>query len=56
MKLQNSLLLQSARKLNPERTPVWLMRQAGRVLPEYRKVRETAGDIKTLVKTHELAA
>ena len=56
MKLQNSLLLQSARKLNPERTPVWLMRQAGRVLPEYRKVRETAGDFKTLVKTPELAA
>lgn len=56
MKLQNTLLLQAARKEQTERTPVWLMRQAGRVLPEYRKVRESAGDFKTLVKTPELAA
>jgi uroporphyrinogen decarboxylase len=53
---KNSLLLQAARKQSVERTPVWLMRQAGRVLPEYRKVRESAGDFKTLVKTPELAA
>lgn len=55
MKLQNDLLLRAARKLPTERTPVWLMRQAGRVLPEYRKVRDAAGDFKTLVKTPELA-
>src|SRR5687768_12595647 len=56
MKLQNDLLLQVANKISAERTPVWLMRQAGRVLPQYRRVREAAKDFKTLVKTPELAA
>lgn len=56
MKLKNTLLLHTAKKLPSDRTPVWLMRQAGRVLPQYRKVREIAGDFKTLVKTPELAA
>lgn len=56
MQLQNSLLLKAALKTPVERTPVWLMRQAGRILPQYRKVREQAGDFKTLVKTPELAA
>ena len=56
MELQNSLILQAAQNLPTQRTPVWLMRQAGRILPEYRKVREHAGDFKTLVKTPELAA
>jgi uroporphyrinogen decarboxylase len=54
--LKNDLILRTARGEKTERTPVWLMRQAGRVLPEYRKVREQAGDFKTLVKNPELAA
>lgn len=53
--MKNDLLLKAARGEKAERTPVWLMRQAGRILPEYRKVREAAKDFKTLVKTPELA-
>lgn len=53
--MKNDLLLKAAKGESTERTPVWLMRQAGRILPEYRKVRESAKDFKTLVKTPELA-
>jgi uroporphyrinogen decarboxylase len=56
MHLKNDLLLRVIKGEDTERTPVWLMRQAGRILSEYRKVRESAGDFKTLVKTPELAA
>jgi uroporphyrinogen decarboxylase len=56
MNIQNDLLLRTARGEKCERTPVWLMRQAGRILPEYREVRSKSGGFKNLVKTPELAA
>ena len=56
MPLKNDLLLRAARGEKTERTPVWLMRQAGRVLPEYRKVREKVGGFRELVTTPAYAA
>lgn len=40
MSLESSLFMRAAHRLPVERTPLWFMRQAGRVLPEYRAVRE----------------
>ena len=56
MNLQNDLILRAARGEQTERTPVWLMRQAGRILPEYRAVRANVRDFIELVETPELAA
>jgi uroporphyrinogen decarboxylase len=56
MQLKNDLLLRAARGEKTERTPVWLMRQAGRILPEYRAVRASLSGFIELVKTPERAA
>lgn len=53
--LKNDLLLRAARGEEVERVPVWLMRQAGRVLPEYRAVRSKAKNFIEFVKNPEMA-
>lgn len=50
------LLLQAAKGETTTRIPVWLMRQAGRVLPEYRAVREKFPNFVEFVKHPEAAA
>ncbi|MGI4885189.1 MAG: uroporphyrinogen decarboxylase [Janthinobacterium lividum] len=56
MTIKNDLYLRAARGEATERTPVWLMRQAGRILPEYRSLRARLSGFKELVETPELAA
>jgi len=53
--LDNDLLLRALNREPVPRTPVWLMRQAGRYLPEYRRVREYAGSFMALCQDPELA-
>ena len=51
--IKNDLFLRAARGEKIERNPVWLMRQAGRILPEYRAVREKLDGFKALVTNPE---
>ncbi|HEX7031232.1 MAG TPA: uroporphyrinogen decarboxylase [Gammaproteobacteria bacterium] len=55
VKLKNDLLLRALQRMPVERTPVWMMRQAGRYLPEYRETRAKAGSFVKLMKNPELA-
>ena len=53
--LENDLLLRALLREPVKRTPLWIMRQAGRYLPEYREVRAQAGDFMSLCRNAELA-
>lgn len=53
---KNDLFLRTVRGESVERPPVWLMRQAGRILPQYRALRSKFPDFKAFVKTPEAAA
>lgn len=53
--IQDSLFIRALHKKPVERTPVWIMRQAGRYLPEYREIRAKAGDFLSLCQNPEWA-
>jgi len=53
--LKNDRFLRALLKQPVDRTPIWIMRQAGRYLPEYRATREQAGDFMSLCMNPELA-
>ena len=52
--IQDSLFIRALARKPVERTPLWIMRQAGRYLPEYRKVRAKAGSFLDLCKNPQL--
>ncbi len=54
--LKNDLIVRTIKGETVERPPVWVMRQAGRILPEYLEIRRSLSGFKELVTTPELAA
>lgn len=55
MKLQNDTFLRALNREATDYTPVWMMRQAGRYLPEYRESRKSAGSFLQLCKNKDFA-
>ena len=53
--LQNDRFLRALMREPVDKTPIWIMRQAGRYLPEYRATRQKAGSFLDLCKNPELA-
>ena len=54
--VESSRFLQACNHRPPATKPIWLMRQAGRILKPYRDLKEKTGSLSTLFKTPELAA
>src|SRR3970040_1379715 len=55
VELKNDRFLRALLRQPVDRTPIWIMRQAGRYLPEYRATRAQAGSFMALCTTPELA-
>lgn len=53
--IQESRFIRALLKQPTDKTPIWIMRQAGRYLPEYRKIRSSVGGFMELCKNPELA-
>jgi len=56
MQYENDILLRLLQGKEVERPPIWIMRQAGRILPEYREVRASLSGFKALVSNPDMAS